>query len=153
MPAEALEIGPIDYLLVEFPGSHLTGEGLPLLADLADRSIIRILDLVFVKKDFDGVVTVLTLDELITTGAGHLAVFDGVSSGLIGPDDVARAGSVLQPGCSAGLLIYENSWAAPFVAAMRRAGAQVAASGRIPVQDVIDVLDATESAASAGSAR
>lgn len=153
MPAEALEIGPIDYLLVEFPGSHLTGEGLPLLADLADRSIIRILDLVFVKKDFDGVVTVLTLDELIATGAGHLAVFDGVSSGLVGPDDVAQAGSVLQPGCSAGLLIYENSWAAPFVAAMRRAGAQVAASGRIPVQDVIDVLDATESAASAGSAR
>lgn len=152
MPVEEPEIGPIDYLLVEFPGSKLTGEGLPILADLVDRGIIHILDLVFVKKDLDGTVTVVALDDLVAGGTMNLAVFRGAASGLVGSDDIAQAGSVLEPGNSAGLLVYENSWAAPFVAAMRRAGAQVVANGRIPVQDVIDTLDATESAASASNA-
>lgn len=153
MSVEAPEIGPLDYLLIEFPGTHLTGEGLPLLADLVDHGIIRILDLVFIEKALDGTTTVLALDGLIADGTLDLAVFQGVSSGMVGSDDVANAGSVLEPGSSAGLLIYENSWAAPFVAAMRRADGQVVASGRIPVQDVIDALDATESDASASNAR
>lgn len=143
MPVEAPEIGPLDYLLVEFPGSHLTGEGLPLLVDLVDRGIIRILDLVFIKKELDGTITGLLLDE-VTGERPVLAVFEGVSSGLLGPDDVTEAGAALEPGSSAGLLVYENSWAAPFVAALRRADAQVVASGRIPAQDLLDALDATE---------
>lgn len=153
MSVEAPEIGPLDYLLIEFPGTHLAGEGLPLLADLVDRGIIRILDLVFVEKALDGTTTVLALDDLIAGGTVDLAIFEGVSSGMVGSDDIASAGSVLEPGSSAGLLIYENSWAAPFATAMRRAGGQVVASGRIPVQDVIDALDATESDVSVSNAR
>lgn len=147
---EAPEIGPIDYLVIEFPGSHLTGEGLPLLVDLVDRGIIRILDLVFVKKELDGTISGLALNEL--GGGVDLTVFEGVSSGLAGPDDVAEAASVLEPGSSAGLLIYENTWAGPFVAALRRAGAQPVASGRIPVLDVLDALDALESHKAASNA-
>jgi uncharacterized protein DUF6325 len=153
MSVEAPEIGPLDYLLIEFPGTQLTGEGLPLLADLVDRGIIRILDLVFVEKALDGTTTVLALDDLIAGGTMDLAIFEGVSSRMVGSEDIASAGSVLEPGSSAGLLIYENSWAAPFATAMRRAGGQVVASGRIPVQDVIDALDATESDVSVSNAR
>ena len=144
MYAEAPEIGPVDYLVIEFPGSRLTGEGLPLLVDLVDRGIIRVLDLVFIKKELDGRSTVLTLQDLAASGVPELAAFHGASSGLAGPADIEDAGAVLEPGSSAGLLIYENTWAAPFVAAMGRAGGQVVASGRIPVQDVIEALDALE---------
>jgi hypothetical protein len=139
--ADVPEIGPVDYLVVEFPGSHLTGEGLQLLVDLVDRGIIRIIDLVFVKKELDGSLVTLTLDDLEL----DLSVFDGASSGLAGEDDIAQAASVLEPGNSAALLIYENAWAAPFAAALRRSGAQVVASGRIPISDILDVLDAVES--------
>src|SRR6187551_3649906 len=127
-------MGPIDYLIVEFPGSHLTGEGMPLLVDLVDRGIIRILDLVFIRKNLDGTVSGLAVADLDGDGALDLAVFEGASSGLLGADDIAEAGTVLEPGSSAGLLVYENLWAAPFAAAMRRAGGQLVASGRIPVQ-------------------
>ncbi|HEY7049644.1 MAG TPA: DUF6325 family protein [Jatrophihabitantaceae bacterium] len=143
------EIGPVDYLVVEFPGSHLTGEGLPLLVDLVDRGIIRILDLVFIKKELDGTITGLALDDITADGRLELAVFAGASSGLVGPEDVEQAAAVLEPGSSAGLLIYENTWAGPFAAALRRAGAEVVASGRIPIQDVIDALDAAEAGATA----
>ena len=150
MPVEAPEIGPLDYLVVEFPGTHLTGEGLPLLVDLVDRGIIRILDLVFIKKELDGTITGLALDDVIGSSL-ELTVFKGASSGLVGQDDIDDAGSVLEPGSSAGLLVYENTWAAPFAAALRRADAQVVASGRIPIKDVIDALDATEPDPAAGS--
>lgn len=144
---DVLEIGPIDYLVVEFPGSHMTGEGLPLLVDLADRGIIRILDLVFIKKELDGSISGMTLSDLDQDGQLDLTVFQGASSGLLGSDDMEEAGRAIEPGNSAGLLIYENSWAAPLAAALRRGGAQLVASGRIPVQDVLDALDSTESAA------
>jgi hypothetical protein len=134
------EIGPVDYLIVEFPGNHPTGEGLSEIVDLVDRDIIRVLDLVFIKKDLDGVTTVLNLDELEL----DLSVFDGAPSGLTAQDDVAQAAAVLEPGTSAALLIYENAWAAPFVAAMRRGEAQVVASGRIPVADVLEAIASAE---------
>ena len=139
------DIGPIDYLVVEFPGSKMTGEGLPLLVDLVDRGIIRILDLVFVKKELDGSVKGLAIADLDKDGTLDLAVFEGASSGLLAQDDLDEAGGVLEPGSSAGLLVYENRWAAPFASALRRGGAQVVASGRIPVQDLLATLDATES--------
>jgi hypothetical protein len=138
------EMGPIDYLVVEFPGSRMTGEGLPLLADLVDRGIIRILDLLFVKKELDGSVTGLAIADLDKDGKLDLAVFEGASSGLLGQDEIDDAGGVLEPGSSAGILIYENRWAAPFAAALRRGGGQLVASGRIPVQAVLSALDATE---------
>jgi hypothetical protein len=139
------DMGPIDYLIVEFPGSRMTGEGLPLLVDLADRGIIRILDFVFVKKELDGSVRGLAIADLDKDGELDLAVFEGASSGLLDQTDLDEAGGVLEPGSSAGLLVYENRWAAPLAKAIRRGGGQLVASGRIPVQAVLAALDAAES--------
>jgi hypothetical protein len=140
------EMGPIDYLVVEFPGNRMTGEGLPLLVDLVDRGLIRILDLTFIRKDADGSVAGLEIGDLTGDGELDLAVFAGASSGLLGQDDLEEAAAALEPGNSAGVLIYENLWAAPFAAALRRGGAELVASGRIPVPAVLAALDATETA-------
>lgn len=139
-------MGPVDYLIVEFPGSQMTGEGLPLLVDLVDRGVIRILDLVFVKKELDGSLVGLTIADLDADGNLDLAVFEGVTSGLLDESDLAEASAALEPGNSAGILIYENVWAAPFAAALRRGGAQLVASGRIPADDVLAAVDAVEAA-------
>jgi Family of unknown function (DUF6325) len=144
MTANLEEMGPIDYLVVEFPGSRMTGEGLPLLVDLVDRGIIRILDLVFVKKELDGSVKGMEITDFDADGKLDLAVFEGASSGLLGQDDIEEASGVLEPGSSAGILIYENVWAAPFAMALRRGGAQLVASGRIPVQALLAAIDAAE---------
>jgi hypothetical protein len=138
------EIGPIDYLVVEFPGNKMTGEAFPLLVDLVDRGLVRILDLVFVRKEEDGSVAGLELADFDSDGQLDLAVFEGASSGLLGEDDIQEAGNALQPGSSAGILVYENVWAGPFAAAVRRSGGQLVASGRIPVQAVLAALDAAE---------
>ncbi|MGG8410117.1 DUF6325 family protein [Streptomyces sp. 12297] len=140
-------MGPIDYLVVEFPGSRLTGEGMPLLVDLVDRGIIRILDLTFLAKQEDGSVRGLALADVTGDGNLDLTFFEGVSSGLLGEDDLAEAGSLLKPGDSAAVLLYENLWAAPLAAALRRADARMVASGRVSPQDLIEVLDALDDAA------
>ena len=142
------ETGPIDYLVVEFPGNRMTGEGFPLLIDLVDRGIIRILDFGFVTRDLDGSVTAVEIADFDGDGSLDLAVFQGASSGLLGPDDLEEAASVIEPGSSAGILVYENVWAAPFAAALRRGGAQLVASGRIPVQAILAALEAAEAEAS-----
>ncbi|MES9556200.1 MULTISPECIES: DUF6325 family protein [unclassified Streptomyces] len=144
MSSETDETGPIDYLVVEFPGNRMTGEGLPLLVDLVDRGIIRILDLVFVRKDQDGTVAGVELSELTGDGHDELAVFEGVSSGLLGQDDIDEVSAVLEPGSAAGIVIYENAWAGPFAAALRRSGGRLVAGGRIPVQELLASLDAAE---------
>lgn len=138
------EMGPVDYLVIEFPGSQMTGEGLPLLVDLVDRGIIRLLDLTFVKKELDGSVRGVTIADLDEDGKLDLAVFEGASSGLLGQDDIEEASGALEPGSSAALLIYENTWAAPLATALRRGGAQLVAGGRIPVQAILAALDAAE---------
>lgn len=138
------ETGPIDYLVVEFPGNGMTGEGFALLVDLVDRGIIRILDLVFVTKRDDGSVEGIAIADLDGDGELDLAVFEGASSGLIGQDDLDEASSVIEPGSSAGILVYENVWAAPFAAALRRGGAQLVARGPIPVDAVVAALDASD---------
>jgi hypothetical protein len=143
------QLGPIDYLVLEFPGSRMTGEAFPLLVDLVDRGIVRILDLVFVSKGEDGSIVGLEIADIDGDGQLDLAVFEGVSSGLIGEDDINEAGSILQPGSSAGILVYENRWAGPFAAAVRRGGGQMVASGRIPVEDVIAAVEAADSNAGA----
>jgi hypothetical protein len=147
MISEFNEMGPVDYLVVEFPGSRMTGEGLPLLVDLVDRGVIRILDLAFFRKELDGSVTALRIADLNGDGVLDLEVFEGVSSGLLGSDDLAEAGVALSPGDSAGVLVYENLWAAPFAAALHRGGAQLVAGGRIPMEDVLNTLEALETAA------
>ena len=138
------EMGPVDYLVIEFPGSRMTGEGLPLLVDLVDRGIIRLLDLTFVKKELDGSVRGVTIADLDEDGKLDLAVFEGASSGLLGQDDIDEASEALEPGSSAALLIWENTWAAPLATALRRGGAQLVAGGRIPVQAILAALDAAE---------
>jgi hypothetical protein len=141
------EIGPVDYLVVEFPGNKMTGEGFPLLVDLHDRGIIRILDLVFVTKDLDGNVSGLAISDFDADGTLDLAVFEGVRSGLLGDDDVEEASAALQPGNAAGILLYANTWAAPFAAELLRGGAQVVASGRIPAEDLVAALDSADQSA------
>jgi len=140
---DAAQMGPIDYLLVEWPGRQPNGEVAPHLVDLVERGVIRILDLTFIHKAEDGSVSAL---EIADVGAevAELAVFEGASSGLIGDDDVGEAGGVLEPGTSAALLVYENVWAAPFAAAVRESGGELVASGRIPIDDVLAALDAAE---------
>ncbi|MFE6358510.1 DUF6325 family protein [Streptomyces sp. NPDC057806] len=145
---ESPELGPVDYLVLEFPGNRMTGEGWPLLLDLVERRIIRILDLSFVRKDEDGSVRALMLTDLDGDGELDLAVFEGASSGLLGDDDLQEAASVIEPGNSAGVIVYENVWAAPLAAALRRSGARMVANGRISVEDLLATLEATE----AGSA-
>lgn len=149
MSTDLYETGPIDYLVVEFPGSRMTGEGLPLLVDLVNSGTIRLLDLVFVQRALDGSVTALEIADFDNDGELDLAIFEGASSGLLGQDDVDEAASAIEPGSSAGILVYENAWAAPFAAALRRGGAQLVASGRIPVQAVLAALDAAETAENA----
>ncbi|HEY2879129.1 DUF6325 family protein [Nocardioides sp.] len=143
--ADDNEFGPVDYLVVEFPGNKMTGEGFPILLDLVDRGIIHILDLVFVSKDADGKMTVINVADFDGDGSLDLAVFEGASSGLLDSDDIADAGSVLEPNSSAGILLYENTWAAPFVAALRRGGAELVASGRIPADSLVSSLEGAES--------
>ncbi|MER8090331.1 DUF6325 family protein [Streptomyces sp. NPDC094048] len=148
MSGESDETGPIDYLVVEFPaGRRMTGEGLPMLVDLVDRGIIRILDLTFVRKNQDGTVDGVELSELTGDGGDALTVFQGASSGLLGQEDIDEASAILEPGSAAGILIYENVWAGPFAAALRRSGGRVVADGRIPIQEVLASLDAAEARA------
>ncbi|HZO07381.1 MAG TPA: DUF6325 family protein [Solirubrobacterales bacterium] len=136
-------MGPIDYVLVEWPGRQPTGEALPHLVDLVDRGLIRIIDLAFITKGEDGSVAMVEIADL----GDEVAVFEGVSSGLLHDDDIEQAGEALEPGTSAALLVYENAWAAPFAGAVRRSGGQLVASGRIPAEDFLAALDAAEATA------
>jgi hypothetical protein len=139
---ELQESGPIDYVVIEWPGRQPTGEAVPYLLDLVDRGIIRILDIAFVAKDSDGSVAALAADQF----GGEFVEFDGASSGLLGQDDLQDAATALEPGTSAAVLVWENRWAAPLATTLRRSGAQLVASGRIPVQAILASLDAAEEA-------
>ena len=139
------EMGPIDWLLVEFSGPP-TGAAAPYLLDLVERGLIRILDLVVVNKGADGTITMLELADVDGDGELDLAVFEGAQSGLLGEEDVAEAGEAMEAGTSGVFLLYENVWAAPFAVAVRKAGGQLVASGRIPVQSIIAALDDLEAA-------
>jgi hypothetical protein len=142
MAEEAL--GPVSYLVVEFPGSNMTGEGLPILVDLVQRGVIRVLDLVFVAKGQDGSLGVVELADLDRDGTLDVTVFEGVSSGLVSQEDLAEAAPVIAPGSSAAILIFENRWATGFVQALRRGGAELVSAGYIPQDDLLAALDAAE---------
>jgi len=144
MTDQDVALGPIDYLALEFPEARMSGEGLAAIIDLVDRGLIRILDLRAVKREVDGTFTEIEIADFDSDGTLDLAIFQGVSSGLLDEDDLSQAASLIEPGKVVALLVWENSWAAPFVAAMRRVGADVIASGRIPADDVIAMLDALE---------
>jgi len=139
------EMGPIDYLIVEWPGRQPNGEAAPLLVDLVERGIVRVLDLAFIYKDEDGTVAGLDIKDL-GEQSEELRLFEGASSGLLGDDDISEAGNALEPSTSAALLVYENTWAGPFAAAVRRSGGQLVANGRIPVQALLAAVEAAEEA-------
>jgi Family of unknown function (DUF6325) len=146
MSSQLDEMGPIDYLVIEFPGGRLSGEGLPLLVDLADRGIVRILDLLFIRKLANGSVLRIDLTAFSGDDVTELSVFDGASSGLFDEDDINATAAVIEPGSIAGMIVYENRWAAPLATALRRGGALMVAGGRIPVQALLASLDAAEAA-------
>jgi Family of unknown function (DUF6325) len=145
MTEEDQAIGPISYLIVEFPGNKMTGEGLPILVDLVDRGLITILDLLFVTRGEDGSLAAVEVTDLDGDGTLDLAVFEGASSGLIAESDLAEAASVIEPGSSAGILLFENKWARDFTQALRRGGAQLVAAGYVPLDALAEALDALES--------
>jgi hypothetical protein len=138
------EMGPIDYVVLEWPGRQPKGDVAPLLLDLVDRGVIRILDIALMVKAEDGSYASLDLGELNGDSSGF-SEFEGASSGLIDDEDLQEAASALAPGTSAAVLVWENRWAAPVATALRRSGGQLVASGRIPVQAILAALDATES--------
>jgi Family of unknown function (DUF6325) len=144
--ADEAPMGPISYLVVEFPGSRMTGEGFPALVDLVDRGLIRILDLEFFTRNADGSVQGIQLRDLDHDGRLDLTIFEGASAGLLDQSDLDDAAAAVEPGSSAGVLIFENRWATTFVDALRRGGAELVAAGYIPMADVVASLDATESA-------
>jgi len=138
-------MGPIDYLLIEWPGRQPTGQVAPHVIDLVDRGLIRVLDFAVIVKAEDGSVAALEISDL-GEAAAAFADFEGASSGLLSDEDFDEAAGALEPGTSAALLVFENRWAAPFATAVRQSGGQLVASGRIPVQAVLAALDAAETA-------
>lgn len=138
-------MGPIDYLIIEWPaGSPPNGEAFPHLVDLVDRGLIRILDLAFVEKDDAGNVLEIAIADFDGDGINDLAVFEGASSGLLNQEDYNDAGAAMEPGTAAAILVWENTWAAPFATALRKSGAQMVDSGRIPINAIISALDELE---------
>jgi Family of unknown function (DUF6325) len=148
MESHQEEIGPIDIVVIAYPAdAPMTGEAVPLVLDLVERGIIRILDVLFVMKNEDGTFSGFEAKDLDAKGVGDFKEFEGASSGLLGDEDVTTASQALEPGSAAVMIVYENRWAAPFAAAVRRNGGVVIDNQRIPVQDVIDALDAVEATA------
>jgi hypothetical protein len=137
------ELGPIDYLVVEWPGRQPQGEVAPELLKLVESGTIRVLDLALITKAEDGTVSGIEIDELGEDG-GQVEMFAEASSGMLDEDDLSEAAEALEPGTAAALLVYENSWAAGFASAVRRSGGQLVASGRIPTQAVLATLEALE---------
>jgi Family of unknown function (DUF6325) len=147
MSDEDVELGPIDIVVIGYPpGAPKTGEALPLFLDLVDSGTIRVLDVLVVQKDDDGTISGIAVHDLDADGIGDLAVFAGATSGLLGDEDAAAAGAEIEPGTAAVIICYENAWAAPFAAAVRRNGGRLIAFERVSAQDLLDTLDALESA-------
>lgn len=133
-------IGPIDYLIVEWPDQQPNGEALPHLIDLVDKGLVRIIDLAFITKAEDGTVATLNIDEL----GAEFAVFDGASSDLLDEGDISEAATAIEPGTSAAILLWENLWAAPLAGALRGNGAQVVARGAVPIDALVETLEAAQ---------
>ena len=148
MAADELEPGPIDVVVIGFPaGAPMTGDAIPILLDLVDRGIVRVLDALFVRKQADGTFAGFNLADLDADTAGDLTVFAGATSGLLDDDDVATAAAQIEPGSAALMIVYENTWSAHFIAAVRRNGGELIGRQRVGVQQLIDALDAAEAAA------
>ena len=147
MEAQVEELGPVDIVVLAYPANApMTGEAVPILLDLVERGIIRVLDVLFVTKNEDGTFSGFDARDLTDKGVGDFEVFEGASSGLLGDEDAEKAAEAIEPGSAAVMIVYENRWAGPFIAAVRRNGGVPIAFERIPAQDVIDALDALDAA-------
>jgi hypothetical protein len=135
-------LGPVDWIVVEFPGSRFNGEIAPLLAELVERDLVRVLDLLVLKKDADGTIEAFELSDLEDGEIGELRSHERELAMLLSESDVQSVAAAIAPGSSAALLVWENRWAAPFASAVRRAGGQLVASGRIPVQAILAAIQA-----------
>jgi hypothetical protein len=148
MEAHDEELGPIDIVVIGYPAdAPMTGDAVPLLIDLVERGVIRVLDVMVVMQNDDDTFSGFQVSDLDEKSVGDLKVFEGASSGLLGEADVATAAEAIEPGTAAVVIVYENRWAAPFVAAVRRNGGTLIDFQRIGVQDLLDALDAAEAAA------
>ena len=144
-PVESVdELGPVDWLVVEFPGSRFTGEIAPALDALVDNGTIRVLDLVLVRKGEDGSLEFFELSDLDESEIGGLRAYETELALLLSEEDMTSVAAAIEPGSTAAVLVWENRWAAPFGSAMRRAGGQLVATGRIPVQALLASIEADE---------
>jgi hypothetical protein len=142
------ELGPIDIVVIGYPAdAPMTGDAVPLLVDLVERGTIRVLDVLFVRQNEDGTFSGFEASDLDEQSLGDFKVFEGASSGLLGDEDVATAAQTLEPGTAAVVIVYENRWAAPFAAAVRRNGGVLIDFQRIPIHEVVAALDAADAAA------
>ena len=136
------ELGPVDWIVVEFPGSRFNGEIAPTLMELVDRGIIRILDLLMIRKDEDGSFDAFEISDLDEGEIGGIRAYETEMANLLSQEDVESVSAAVEPGSTAALLVWENTWAAPFGSAVRHAGGQLVASGRIPVQAILAAIEA-----------
>ena len=141
---EVDELGPVDWIVVEFPGSKFNGQIAPALLDLVERDLIRVLDLLVLKKDDDGSLEAFELSDLDQGEVGDLRTYEAELAMLLSEEDVTSLGAAIEPGSSAAVLVWENTWAAPFASAVRRSGGQLVASGRIPIQALLAAIEADE---------
>ena len=145
MEASSVDVlGPVDYLVVEFPSeeANFSGEMAAELTSLVDRELIRVLDLVLLRKEADGSVEVAELDEVDASDVGPLAALEADLAMLLAAEDVEEIGKALEPGSIAAVLVYENTRAGPFAASIRRSGGQLVANGRIPTQALLAAIEA-----------
>jgi hypothetical protein len=138
------ELGPVDYIVVEFPGSKFNGEIAPALVDLVDRGIVRVLDLIMIVKEADGSFDAIEIADLDESEVGQLLRLETHIAELLSEEDVVSLAAAIEPGSTAALLVYENKWAAPFASAVRHAGGQLVANGRIPIQALVAALEADD---------
>ena len=139
-------LGPVDYLVVEFPAdkANFSGEMAKELGALVDRGLVRVLDLVFLRKELDGSIDVDELRDVDESDVGELRAFEADLALMLAEEDVEEIGRALEPGSIAAVLVYENSWAAPFASSIRRSGGQLVADGRIPTQALLAAIEADE---------
>jgi len=135
------ELGPVDWIVVEFPGSRFKGEIMPELQSLVERNIVRVLDLLIMRKDEEGALEAFELSELDDSELGAMRSYETELAMLLSEEDVIAVAAAVEPGSTAAVLVFENTWAAPFGSAVRRAGGQLVASGRIPVQALLAVIE------------
>jgi len=138
------ELGPVDWIVVEFPGSRFNGQIAPALLDLVERDLVRVLDLLVLKKDDDGSLEAFELSDLDEGEIGGFREYESELAMLLSEEDVTSLAAAIEPGSSAAVLVWENTWAAPFASAVRRSGGQLVASGRIPIQALLAAIEADE---------